>query len=202
MMESLNEKIERLVFTLTYNNLLDIEQELLRTICLKRYEEEKENIINMFPSLEDYFDDYRSLEYNYYNLEQIYNESISGHLFPGDQVRYYPIVEEFKAKVKHTCAISGAIINPGSYYEQFKAILNNVSQHKSFVSTKIRYERGSDFRVPASLHEFEDFCYRLERSYDFGLAEEYNIFCNIGGMQLQRIRYKNQKPKKRVTNIK
>lgn len=183
-MESLNEKIERLIYTLPYNSILAIEDNNLREMLLKRYSEEQERLFKTYPGFEDYFDYNQSLEYNYYNIEQYASSQISDYLFPGDKVIYFPITESFRASKKHICAISGNVIKPKNYYEQFKAILYNFSQNKSYVSKKIRYITGEDFKIPTELHEFEELCYY------------YNIACNIRGMSLQRIKYKNQKKSK------
>lgn len=184
----MKEEIEKLAFTLTYNQILGIENPNLRDILIKMYEAEASKILASYPGLEDYFDYSKSIEYNYENLEMLYNESISEYLFPKDKVLYYPIVEEFKAKVEHTCAVSGAIITPGSYYEQFKAFLYNTTKNESYVSKKIRYEWGSDFKVPTTLHEFENFYWSLEHAYELNLDESYNIQANIRGMSLQRLK--------------
>lgn len=195
-MESFNEKIERLIYTLPYNSILAIKDSNLREILLKRYAEEQAHLFQAYPGFEDYFDYEESLEYNYYNIEQSASSLISEYLFSGDKVIYFPITESFKASKKHICAISGNVINPGSYYEQFKAILYNCSQNKSYVSKKIRYITGEDFKIPTDLHEFEELCYYLDHAYELSLEYYYNITSNIRGMSLQRIKYKNQKKSK------
>jgi len=186
----MEEKINELLFTLPYKDILKITNSNLREILMKRYEEEENKILKSFPGLEDYFDYFKSLEYNYYNLERLYNENISEYLFPNDRVLYYPIVKEYKAQKNHICAISGAIITPGSYYEQFKAFLYDTNTNTSYVSKKIRYQIGADFIVPTSLHEFENFYYFLEHSYELNREDDYNIVTNIRGMSLKRLNRK------------
>ena len=40
----------------------------------------------------------------------------STYLFPGDTVYFYPVIKILKAHKMHTCALSGALIYPGSEY--------------------------------------------------------------------------------------
>lgn len=186
----MDETIYNLLFSLSFNEILCIEDFKLRKTLIIEYKKEKANLLNCYPDLIGYFDTSKSLEYNYHLLEELQSSSTSKYLFPGDKVLYYSIVEEFKARKEYMCGITGAIINVGSSYNQFKAFLYNKSQKVSYISNKIRYEIGS-FDAPDSLHEFENFYYRVSNSYDLNLEEEYNIQTNIKGLHLRRLN--NQK---------
>lgn len=186
----LDKKINELVYTLPYYKIINISDNNLREVILRKYEEEKEKFFKIYFHLQSFFDEEKSLEYNYYNLEQMESESISDYLFPNDKVLYYPIIKELKAKTLHICAISGVKIPVGAYYEQFKAFLYNAKTRTSYVSKKINYEIGADFEIPYTLHEFEDLYYRINNAYELNLDYEHNIFANIRGMSLVRLNRK------------
>ena len=106
-------------------------------------------------------------------------ENESTYLFPGDKVYFYPVVEVLKARKMHTCYVSGALIYPGSEYMRYKAFLYNKSRNKSYVTPSIDLDVGTNFVCPLTLEDFEEFCSKLDHSYELDLEVEYNILTSL-----------------------
>lgn len=184
------DEILELAYTLPYQRILEIEDLTLKQLVLKCFENELNSIFASNHHLKEMFDPDKSIEHNMFEFEQLEDEITSEIIFPGNKVLYYRILKEQKARKKVTCDISGAIISPGNLYNTYKAFLYNKTTHTSYVSKSIRFEVHTDFNIPTTLHEFEYLYSRINASYELDLEREYNIWANIGGMSLKRLKRK------------
>lgn len=180
------DEIESLVFSLPISKIIEIDNKVLRNTLLQKYEQEKQILLNTYPKYQDFFDETKSLEFNYSLFNQMKLELTSEYLFPGDLINYYPIIQTGTASKDYLCAITGSIIKNKSSYEQFKAFLYNLNKKTSYVSKTIRYEIGS-FNPPNTLHEFENFIYKVTNAYQYNFEEYYNISTNIGDNFLRKL---------------
>lgn len=144
---------------------------------LDLYDQEFEHLCSLYPDLD--FKYGYSIDELYYIGESMSAKNKSTYLFPGDTVYFYPVIKILKAHKMHTCALSGALIYPGSEYIQYKAFLYNKTKHKSYIMSHFDIEAGANFSFPMTLEVFEFFYYRLNASYDCSLETEYNILTAI-----------------------
>lgn len=150
-----------------------------------------------------YNEEYQRLQEEYvkYNLDygrpivELYDLALEAEqacvsrvLFPGDIVYFYPMVMVNKARKVHTCAISGAIIMPGSEYMVYKCFLYNKTKRLSYVTSGISMEIGADFYLPLSLEDFELFYERVQNSYEERLEVEYNIKTSLSSPLVRSLR--------------
>ena len=71
---------------------------------------------------------------------------------------------------------------------RYKAFLYNKSRNKSYVTPSIDLEVGTDFVCPLTLEDFEEFCSRLDRSYELNLETEYNILTSLHSPLVRSLR--------------
>lgn len=146
-----------------------------RDKIINLYKRDINTLLEVYPSYENIILSQNSLDSIIFALENALGESKSTYINPGETINYYPILTEHRAKAPKTCMISASIINAGSYYYSFKAFLYNPSNKQCYVTSPIIFEIGSDFKVPMTLSEFEQLCYKIQNSYSLELEEEYNI---------------------------
>ena len=153
---------------------------------LVMYDNEYDKLCSLYPDVDLPYG--KSIGELYFIVENQSLENESTYLFPGDKVYFYPVVEVLKARKMHTCYVSGALIYPGSEYMRYKAFLYNKSKHKSYVTPSIDLEVGTDFVCPLTLEDFEEFCSRLDHSYELNLETEYNILTSLHSPLVRSLR--------------
>lgn len=182
----------------SYFELNGIEDESVRESFVKAYDKEYSELQKMYPSIDFKFG--LSISDLYCSLEEE-DTFVSTYLFPGDIVYFYPKVEVLVAKTPHTCNISGAIIMPGDEYIVYKAFIYNKSKHESFITPNIVLEVGSAYSLPTTLEEFEDFCFRVNHSYEMDLESEYNLETSLKYPLVRKLNKRKKKRKQVMSNF-
>ena len=100
-------------------------------------------------------------------LESVYIDSTSSFYFPGDLCLFYPKIVEYRTKVLRSCDISSSIIMPGSFYYNYRPMIDNLTTGKTYVlkrtiQTEISYY---DF-FPKTLYEFEELSMKLGNPFE------------------------------------
>lgn len=74
-----------------------------------------------------------SEEERYQMLQLYYYNNQSRYYFPNDLVAFYPRMKEQKASKEFVCDMSETIISKGSYYINYRPLLENLNTHEVYV---------------------------------------------------------------------
>ena len=109
-------------------------------------------------------------------LESVYIDSTSSFYFPGDLCLFYPKIVEYRTKVVRTCDISSSIIMPGSFYYNYRPMIDNLTTGKTYVLKRsIQTEVGYYDFFPQTLYEFEELSMKLGSSFEVE-DTDYNYY--------------------------
>lgn len=109
-------------------------------------------------------------------LGSVYIDSTSTFYFPGDLCVFYPKIVEYRTKGIRMCDISNSIIMPGSFYYNYRPMVDNLTTGKTYVlkrsiQTEVSYY---DF-FPQTLYEFEELSMKLGNPYEIE-DTDYNYY--------------------------
>ncbi len=127
------------------------------------------------------YSDSKKLGYMIMENELLEDENVSDYVFPGEKVIYYSNIHLVKAAKEFLCAVSGERFKKGNECLIFKPFLYLPNKNICYATNRIKaYYYYEDF-FPRTLKEFDDFCYKIDHSYELNLEEYYNLSSNIGG---------------------
>jgi hypothetical protein len=119
-----------------------------------------ESIINIYNKIRD--------------LELKYTSDI---LFPGDLVSLHGGIKEVKALKERTCDFSGGIIRKGSFYINYRPLIENISKNTSYVLNKtINVESGYYYDLPETIVELESLYLKMKNCPDNEIGIDYSHF--------------------------
>ena len=86
----------------------------------------------------------------------------SQYYFPGDTVLLYSRNYEQKTKKNITCNFSGAIIRPGSFYINYRPLIDNISTGEVYVlKNTLKVDKSYSYILPTTIQELENLTYNL-----------------------------------------
>ncbi len=166
-----------------YYEISAISDANLRDYLITLYQLEMEALCYDNPHMIDF-----SLSIEQMN-EKLFEEELkntSSLLFPGDYIKFYPIIGTPLAKKNYICLYSGGIINSGTRYLTFKALLDNKTTKEKYITQNLNFELCTDISLPENILQFEYLYHLIDNAYNSSREEYYNFFTNNGG----NIRYR------------
>lgn len=97
-------------------------------------------------------------QYEQYELlQQYYLKNTSNYYFPNDLIAFYPRIIERRASRDIVCNISEVIISKGSYYINYRPLLENLNTKKTYVLKRtICCSLCYDNMLPTNIFELEE----------------------------------------------
>lgn len=107
---------------------------------------------------------------NVYELYEFYEKTLcnytSNYLFPNELVAFYPQIIERKSLKNIVCALSGQIIEKGSYYCTYHPFIEILSSKKVYtIKKKIKTSLEYIDYFPIDLYTYEQWYYKLKNAY-------------------------------------
>lgn len=185
------QNIDDLVWTLNYWQIIELPEDL-REQVLKEYNEIMKRISD------DVYSEYKTLEEMAFEMDSYTFSQQGEYLFPGREVKFYPIFHFGNCGKEFTCAISSSHVPVGDAIVTYKGFIYLPKEKEAYVSKSIKaldYYRDT---FPTDFKGFENFCYMLDTSYSRNDSYFYDIDTNIHGMTLRKL----EKKRKKVRNCK
>lgn len=181
----------------------EFEEQTLEEIFSTKSESAVEKYYQLLASLKstsisrdivDYYEGH-SIDFIYRKIVEEEQSYTSDILFPGDLVILYPNIKEQRSKNFITCDFSGGIIYPGSFYVNYRPMLDNITTKTTYVLRRtIKVETGYASELPTSIAEFEDLERRmqLEIEHDATGINYSHLNQRMGGeLILQKLKRRN-----------
>lgn len=114
-------------------------------------------------------------------LLEIHNNFIyqntSAAILPGECVKLYLGLYEYRASREIVCDFTGAIIKKGSYYNYYHPLIYSFSSKVSYALKRPwKVENGLQHLLPANIAELDSVYLKLINSYDNPLDEEIDWY--------------------------
>lgn len=124
--------------------------------------------------------------------DEIYNcelKNTSTVISPGDIILFYPRISEARSTKAIICNIQGSVIFAGSYFVEYRPLLDNITSKKRYMLEKsIKTELGYRHILPTNLHDFEEWIRNTDTSYTTPNAgsdiDFYELYSNHGPLNL------------------
>jgi len=177
--------IEKMIYELSYNDILELPDDI-RKPFFKKFLEFKAYIPD------DIYSDSIPLKRMFWKIEELENNLYSDYIFNGDKVFYYPNITYTKVTKPFICSVSGARYNRSCQSLIFKPFFYLPAKKEAYVLEKgIRAHYHYEDFFPRTIKEFDIFYYNVINSYELGLEEYYNFFCNIKGeLNIKKLKHK------------
>ena len=173
--------VDDLVWTLNYWQIIELPNDLQEQV-LKEYNE----IAKKIPT--DMYSKNKSLEELTAEMESYLSLQYGEYLFPGQEVKFYPIFRFGKCGKEFTCAISSSRVLPGDAIVTYKGFIYLPNEKETYVSKTIKALDYYQDVFPTDYKGFENFCYMLDSSYSRDDPYFYEIVTNIKGMTLRKLK--------------
>lgn len=130
----------------------------------------------------------KSLDEQYRLLQQYYFENTSNYYFPNDLIAFYPHIIERKASKDVVCNISEAIISKGSYYINYRPLLENLYTKKTYVLKRtICCSLYYGNMLPSNIFELEDLNDKIKNPDTDNAERSLGALRNYGEIKLLQL---------------
>ena len=117
-------------------------------------------------------------------IEESILEYKSESLFPGSLIKVFPGITEAKAKKEYTCDFSGARINIGNLYVNYRPMLKNIANGEAYVLKKtMKLEPCYEYLLPTNIVELEELINKID-NYQYYEDEDIqydHLYMKTGG---------------------
>jgi len=132
-------------------------------------------------------------------IEESQRENISHSIVPGSTIKVFPGIKEVKALKEYTCDFSGAKINIGSLYVNYRPMLKNIENGDTYVLKRtMKVEPCYEHYLPTNISELEEFNDKISnyQYYEDDDIQYDHLYIQTGGglqfKKLNRRKYENR----------
>lgn len=104
----------------------------------------------------------------------------SEYILEGHIIFIYPKIKELIANKEHLCELGGFRIYKGETYYRCKLFIEDYTDNSIYSTREVSVSEDYLDYFPKTVHELNDFFFRVDNAYNVDDEDYYNIACNMG----------------------